>query len=250
MWRRQDNSTSDNTVASGDTVIADDNEDSFGSDSSDTADQSDDAVGDDSSDADNAEFSSETNEALAAAEQETTDDGFTYTTVLDFHKTFALAPGENGNLYAAAYSEGDDNGTALFAQYENIIVGDDGDRILHYYPDEMAVYNASRIRLSYEDQIPKTADIITLSPIDYDSSDSSNPNIYFAVDSKSNVYDLVLCDFTNGADSKVFIVNDQSGIDALTTNVNTRYTVTGAPVSSCYSLALITGMSSNSTTSS
>lgn len=249
LMARQDNSTTSSTTASGDTVISNDETDSFDSDASDTSDQTDDAVDDDSSDANNSEFTEDASKALDEATAESGEDGFTFTTVVDVQKTFALAPGTNGNLLAAAV-DGTNNGSALFATYQNVIIGDDGERILHYYPDEMAVYNASRIRLSYEDQTPKTADVITLSAIDYDSSDSSNPSVYFAVDSKSNVYSLVLCDFSNGADSKVFVVNGESGIESLTKNGNMRFTVTGAPVSACYGLALVAGVSSNSTSSS
>lgn len=249
LTRRQDNGTSTDTVAAGDLVFEDDGETTFDDDISDTSDQTDDAVDDDSDSADSTEYQGDTEKALEEASADEDEDGVTFTTIVDVQNTFALAPGENGNLYAAAI-DGTDNGTALFSLYDTVIVGDDGERLLHYYPDEMAVYNASRIRLSYEDQIPKTADVITLSPIDYDSTSSSNPSVYFAVDSKSNTYNLVLCDFSNGADSKVFIVNDESGIDALTGNVNMRYTVTGAPVTQCYGLAMVAGQSANSTTSS
>lgn len=234
----------DNSTSSADDV---DNEDaSFAS--SDSADETNDAVDDDSSDSGNAEFTADANEALDLSADEQSEDGITFTTLVDVQATFQLIPGNDGNLYAGAYTAGSPSDSGLFASYENIIVGDDQNQILHYYPDEMAVYNASRIRLSSPDVIPKTADAITLSPIDYDNSDSSNPVTYFAIDTKSNVYSLVLCDFSNGADSKVFIVNDQSGLDSLENNVNIKYTVTGAPVTSCYPLAMVSG--GNGTTTS
>jgi len=97
----------------------------------------------------------------------------------------------------------------------------------------MAVYNVSRIGLSSDVVIPKTADPITLSPIAYDQADSSSPTTYFAVTTKQDVYSLVLCSFNDGADSKLFIVNDQSGSDALEDDGNIVYTVIGALVQDC-----------------
>lgn len=111
------------------------------------------------------------------------------------------------------------------------------------------VYNASRVRLSYEDQISKTADVFTIPLIHYDSSSPSNPNVYFAVDSKSNIYNPVLCDPINGADSKVFIVKDESWIDALTKNINMTCIVAGVLVTQYYGLAMVSGQKTDSTSS-
>lgn len=229
LGRRQDVSNTSN-----DTVIANDVEEPFTDDGSVSLTNTE---PNDSPD----DYDDEQATALSFSQDEQNEDGITFTTLVDVQQNFQLVPGEDGNLYAGQYSAGSSSGSALFAQYDNIVFGDDSQRVLHFYPDEMAVYNVSRIRLSSDVVIPKTADAITLSPIDYDQADSSNPTTYFAVTTKQDVYSLVLCNFNNGADSKVFIVNDQSGLDALKNNGNIVYTVTGAPVQDCYPLAMVSG---------
>lgn len=185
------------------------------------------------------DYQDEQSEALSLSKDEQNEDGLTFTTLVDFQKSFMLVPDDDGNIYAGPYSEAPSS--ALFAQYENIIYGDDEDRVLYYYPDEMNVYNVSRIRLSDEYSIPKTAGSISLSPLDYDTGDDSNPLAYFAVTTTSAEYSLVLCNFANEADSKLLIVNGQDGLDSLANNPNIVYTVTGAIVQDCFPLAVVAG---------
>ncbi|KAG9570375.1 hypothetical protein KCU71_g1370, partial [Aureobasidium melanogenum] len=237
VFFRRDNSTmpaSDDD----DEVMADDTEDTF--DDTDNADETDDVVSDDSSTADGAEFEDDTTDALALSADQQSEDGITFNTLIDIQNTFQVVPGTDGNLYTSSLVPGSPSDAGLFAESQNIIVGDDEERVLHYYPDEMATYNVSRIRLSLGSDVPKTADAIALSPIDYDDANDT-PSVYFAVSTKQDVYSLVLCDFSNGADSKIFIINDQSGLDSLQNNTNIKYTVTGAPVQACYPLAIISG---------
>ncbi|KAH0187402.1 hypothetical protein KCU99_g8796, partial [Aureobasidium melanogenum] len=237
VFYRRDNSTmpaSDDD----DEVMADDTEDTF--DDADNADETDDVVSDDSSTADGAEFEDDTTDALALSADQQSEDGITFNTLIDIQNTFQVVPGTDGNLYTSSLVPGSPSDAGLFAESQNIIVGDDEERVLHYYPDEMATYNVSRIRLSLGSDVPKTADAIALSPIDYDNANDT-PSVYFAVSTKQDVYSLVLCDFSNGADSKIFIINDQSGLDSLQNNTNIKYTITGAPVQACYPLAMIAG---------
>ncbi|KAI4724435.1 hypothetical protein E4T49_07826 [Aureobasidium sp. EXF-10728] len=236
IFVRRDNSTV--SASSGDDVIANDTEDTF--DATDNSDETNDVVSDDSSSTDGAEFEDDTSKALSLSADQQTEDGITFDTLIDIQKTFQVVPGTDGNLYTASYTAGSPSDAGLFAESQNVIIGDDEERVLHYYPDEMAAYNVSRIRLSSGTEIPKTADAIALSPIDYDNSDGT-PSAYFAVTTKKDVYSLVLCNFANGADSKIFIVNDQSGLDTLQNNANVKYTITGAPVKDCSPLAVISG---------
>jgi hypothetical protein len=185
---------------------------------SDSSDQTNDAVSDDSTDSDGSEFTSNANDALELSADEQSADGVEFNTIVDVQRTFQLIPGDDGNLFAATYTAGSSSDTGLFGSYQNVVIGDDQERVLHYYPDEMAAYNASRIRLSSGDLIPKTADAITLSPIDSDGSDGENPTTYFAVTTKKDVYSLVVCNF-----------------------VHMKFTVTGAPVKDCSPIAMVSG---------
>lgn len=237
-----DNSTDGTAIddPSGDVDIDNTETSTFGSDSGDVADQGDGAVDDDDSDPDNAEYLSDSTAAMTDADDSMSMDNFTYTTINDLQNTFSIVPGEDGNIYASAL-QGVDNGTSLFAVLDNVVGMDDASRALYYYPDVMSAFNASRIRLGNETHLPKTADFISLMPINYDS-DSSTANPLFAVNSNGDPYLTVLCTFTNGAASKMFIVSDETGIDALQTEA-LRYIVTGAPVDICQVVTLVFGTS-------
>lgn len=223
------NTTSSTSSSTSSTIIENDGEDDFGSNPSDSSadlDPSDPSL---DNDAANAE---------AGASNATTNDGFTYAPILESHGAFALVPGADGNLYAGPASEGAANGSALFGTYDGAAAVDDGGRVLHYYPDVMAAYGASRIRLSDEAQIPRTADFVVLQPLDADGDGQSD--VLFAVDTKGGAYGLVLCDFGNGAASRLFVVSGEDGVQKLMSE-NAKYTVTGAPVTGCDPVALVLG---------
>lgn len=57
--------------------------------------------------------------------------------------------------------------------------------------------------------------------------------LYMPADSGLNIFNPVICNYANGAPSKIFVANGQSGLDSLQTNFNTEFTITGAPVSNC-----------------
>jgi hypothetical protein len=242
LTRRQDNTTSVDDSATDDDdenyVFDDENNyvEDFDNDVATAADLADDAIGDYSEDPDNTAFLENTAKALELASTLDAPTDANYTQLINVQKTLIVVPSTNGNLYAATYSEEliQTNG-ALFGNYDNAIFGDDSGRILHFHPDEMKVYGASRLRLSDEDSIPKTADFITMTLEDVEDNGSA----YFAADTYGNLYNIVMCNFANNAVSKLFVVNGQDGLDALTSNPNVRFTVTGAPVQDCYPLALI-----------
>lgn len=252
MIRRQDNTTSTvSTTSATDSDASDSSDDvkyifdddsnyveSFDNDVATDADLADDATGDYSEDPDNTAFLENTNKALQLASAPDLPDDANYTQLIDISKTLAVIPSANGNLYAATYSEALLQTNAnLFGHYDNSIFGDDSGRYLHFHPDEMKVYGASRLRLSDEDSIPKTADFITLTLQQLD--DSGDQEVYFAGDTYGNLHNIVMCNFANSAVSKLFVVSGQSGLDALVDNENVKYTVTGAPVQECYPLALV-----------
>jgi hypothetical protein len=252
MVRRQDNTTStdasdvSDSSSEDDEYTFDDDSDyveSFDNDVATAADLADDATGDYSDDPDNAAFTENTNKALQLASVQDSPKDANYTQLIDMSKTLAVIPSVNGNLYAATYSEALIQTNAnLFGHYNGEIFGDDSGRFLHFHPDEMKVYSASRLRLSDDDSIPKTADFITLTLQQLD--DSGNQEVYFAADTYGNLYNIVMCNFANSAVSKLFVVDGQKGLDALVENENVKYTVTGAPVQECYPLALIDAPSS------
>ena len=153
-----------------------------------------------------------------------------YVTIADVGNTYSLVSDpDSGNLYVGVAGQG-----TYFAAVDGFVIGDDSDNYLHYHPDVMAAYNVSRIRLSDETAIPKTADIVSLAPVDYDDS-SATPNVYAAIDTMGNVFVTITCDI-EGEDSKVFLARDaEEGIKMLQEQ-KLRYTVTGGVVTDCYYL--------------
>lgn len=90
------------------------------------------------------------------------------------------------------------------------------------------------------------ADMVVFKPID--DGDSSTATALYAVSTAGDAYVSVLCNFANCAASKLFIVNSQEGLDALSTKDST-YIVTGATVSDCTPVGLIYGSSQSSPSS-
>lgn len=103
----------------------------------------------------------------------------------------------------------------------------------------MTKFGVSRFRLSTQDAVPKTAEMVTLVPVDY--SEGASPKVYMALDSMGNSFFPVVCDVQGGA-SKVFLVADsEAGLETLKGN-GLRYIVTGGVVTDCYYLPFMGGM--------
>ena len=149
-----------------------------------------------------------------------------------------LSSDDSGNIYLDSVAAGP-SGDSTFALDTGLVVGDESDRFLHYYPDVMAVFNVSRIRLSTQDAVPATSDIITLAPLDGDSENSA-VSVYIAVDSKGAYFYPVTCNI-EGQPSKVFIVADPvKGLETLLME-ELRYIVTGGVVQECFYIPFMAG---------
>ncbi|KAL9636798.1 MAG: hypothetical protein Q9204_002117 [Flavoplaca sp. TL-2023a] len=142
----------------------------------------------------------------------------------------ALVADPDGNLYYTSIGGG-----SLFASVSDVVEGDASGRYFHYYANSMTTYNVSRIRLSEEDQIPLTAQLIGFAPVDY-SQDGSDPSIYLAVDTNDGVFFPITCDI-QGQKSKVFLATDITQGIAMLKEEELQYTVTGGVVEDCYFLA-------------
>ncbi|KAL9595333.1 MAG: hypothetical protein Q9219_006510 [cf. Caloplaca sp. 3 TL-2023] len=141
----------------------------------------------------------------------------------------ALVANEDGNIYYADPGDGSE-----FAVVGRFVEGDAAGRFFHYYPDTMAAYNVSRIRLSDETHVPRTAGFISLAPVNHDD-DLNTPDVYVAVDTLGEIFFPVTCDIQD-QESKAFLVRDlDQGVQKLL-DPKLRYTVTGGIVEECYFL--------------
>ena len=100
----------------------------------------------------------------------------------------------------------------------------------------MEKFGVSRLRGAWQNNIPKTADLIFLVPESTSLSDV--PYAYVAVSSTKEQFHLITCAFTDNT-SKVFVAkNVTSGIQTLKEE-QLRYIVTGAVVKECAELAWV-----------
>ena len=149
--------------------------------------------------------------------------------IKDKSGSYSLFGDADGNLYIDEADQG-----SQFAEVQGFVVGDDVGRFLHYYPDTMAAYNVSRLRLSDQDEIPKTADFVALVPADYNDNPST-PDIYAAFDTIGGFFFTISCDIEDQA-SKIFLAADPVEGAKTLMDPKLRYTVTGGVVTECYYL--------------
>jgi hypothetical protein len=128
----------------------------------------------------------------------TTSGDVTYASVFDTTNTLSLQAATDGNLYISL-SNATQTTNTTFGISGQTIFGDSLDRLLHYYPDNIAAVGASRIRLASWGSIPETATLISLAPVTVGTS-----TIYVAVDTLGNAFWLYVCAIEDQQD-KVFL---------------------------------------------
>ena len=115
---------------------------------------------------------------------------------------------------------------------QGLIWADESERVLHYYPETMLAYNVSRLRAAWQDEIPKTADVVFLGSASTD--DPGVPYVWAAVNSAAVPLTLVTCTYINDGGSKVFLVDDV-GVGIMNLKLEKlRYTVTSGVVDDCF----------------
>ena len=154
------------------------------------------------------------------------DTDLEFMTITTLHGNTMVLADDNDNI---VYSQG--NGTD-FASISGFVQGD-GARFFHYYPDTMAAYNVSRLRVSDELDVPATAKIIALAPVNYNDNNQTS-DVFVAQDTLGKPYFPVTCDI-RGQPSKAFLVADLTNYQKLLDPI-LRYTVTGGVVQQCYYL--------------
>ncbi|RDW59947.1 hypothetical protein BP6252_13034 [Coleophoma cylindrospora] len=185
------------------------------------------------------------NAAIAAGKNNT--NGLNYTTATDSTGKYLLAAGDNGNFYVETKTAVQVDGATLFALSSNIIVTDESDRFIFYYPNTMAQFGISRLRLGNDTTFPRTADIVSLVPLDFDDS-AVTPGVYVAVgtnqaaNAAKTYFYPVICNYESQV-SKIFLVNDvKLGVLKLA-DPTMRYIVTGGVVTNCSYIAFMSSFS-------
>jgi hypothetical protein len=160
-------------------------------------------------------------------------EGFKYVQMSSKDKTMLLAINNDGN-FVPQDANTNDNAIIFMATTSHVVVTNPSQDIFVYYPQEMAMYNASRVRAVSSSAVPKSADTIAFVPINDDSKDSTD-GTYIAISTDGKAFLPVMCNFANSATSKLFLVDSNSidsGIKALEAS-GTQNTVTGDVISGC-----------------
>lgn len=145
-----------------------------------------------------------------------------------------LAAHDDGNLYLASYP-GVLPGVS-FLSTSSIVTKDEQGRSFHYYPDTMAAYNVSRIRMSNTGETPIGAQLLTLVPV------TSGPGtVYVAIDTQGNTFLLAWCNAPDYSGAKVFLMSPEADGPTILQSTDVQWVVTGDPVSLCAPLLLTSG---------
>ncbi|KAF5242897.1 hypothetical protein FOXYS1_15334 [Fusarium oxysporum] len=166
--------------------------------------------------------------------------GYELALMVDSDVTTMVVSCANGNMYAFLI-EGEDNPycSEMWSTKNDVLITDGAQRFLHYYNNTMSVLGVSRLRVEEEKTIPNGGVIVALVP--YYPDDNSDDYYYLAVDPNDQVFYPIVCDYSDGRGSKMFLASDPDGGAELLKSKDLMYTVTGGEVSDCYALALLQG---------
>lgn len=167
--------------------------------------------------------------ALPTSGATTLSDG--YTQLYDTTGTVQLSSADDGNLYLAAYPG--NSPQTMFYSSGSVIIQDESQRTFHYYPDTMAAYNVSRLRVADLADTPLTSQLITLVPVS-----TSAGTIYGAMDTLGNTFFLTWCNAAGWAGSKIFVTKDYGPSISTLASDEVQWIVTGDEVTLCYPLLL------------
>ncbi|KAF4552267.1 Hypothetical protein D9617_10g072480 [Elsinoe fawcettii] len=143
-----------------------------------------------------------------------------------------LAAAEDGNFYMVADNGAASPGTQFYSQ-DSVAFKDEAERMFHYYPNTMAAYGVSRLRVAQVLDTPLGAQMVTLVPV-------ATPNgvAYVAADTDGHNYLLAWCSAPRWQGSKVFLVGDyEKGLQTLQSG-EVQWVVTGNNVTECDTLVL------------
>jgi hypothetical protein len=156
-----------------------------------------------------------------------------YIAIRDTSSIVQLSANTDGNIYLTPYP-GASPGTA-FLSTGSVVTIDDESRSFHYYPDTMAAYGVSRLRLSTTANATVDSQIITLIP-----THSPLGPIYTAIDTLGHMFLFAWCNAPDWPGAKVFLIKDSTGPQMLQSS-EIQWVVTGNKVTKCAPLLLTSG---------
>ncbi|PSK60237.1 hypothetical protein B9Z65_1135 [Elsinoe australis] len=150
----------------------------------------------------------------------------------DITGIFQLLPDADGNLYLSKnYSVS--NPAANFALTTGVVYSDAQSRLLLFFPDTMAAYSASRIRLATTSAIPKGSRLLTWVPLGL-----NNSTVFTAMDTTGRYYFPVACVYSDSDKIKVLLVKNSLGNLSFLEDEKLQHVLTGGVVQNCEPIAL------------
>lgn len=157
-----------------------------------------------------------------------TESNLTSVVVTSGYDNSTFGTGEDGNFYLFA----NDELAESFGYQDGVMPATEEDELMFYYTDAMENLGVSRMRYGNPEDVPVTADFLSLLAINNDD-DVSTPSLVLPVNTAGDAFWPVLCDYSDGQYSKFFLVRDlDAGIVTLESE-EVRHIVTGGIVSQC-----------------
>jgi hypothetical protein len=173
-------------------------------------------------------------------------DGYTYQllTILDGSIIFASCG--SGAIYGIAADSPDNPAcTKIWASYNGVLVADGAQRLLHYYSNTMNATGVSRLRVADEESVPEGSVVVVFAAFRANntgpSGNSTDDGYYIAVDTDLNVFYPVLCTYTDGSLSKMFVVTDPVAGLTVLQSADVEFSITGGAVKACYVMPILMG---------
>ncbi|EON96487.1 hypothetical protein UCRPA7_8026 [Phaeoacremonium minimum UCRPA7] len=148
----------------------------------------------------------------------------------------------NGAIYAVS-PDGPDNPscTPNWETYNDVIVADGADRIMHYYSHTMEAVGVSRLRVSNQQSVPEKGTIVAFIADDSDEDTSEDGGYFAALDPDMNVFYPVLCTYSDGNPARMFLAADPEKGPEILQSEDLEYSITGGKVDKCYTMPLLMG---------
>ncbi|OBT39405.1 hypothetical protein VE00_10342 [Pseudogymnoascus sp. WSF 3629] len=170
-------------------------------------------------------------------------DGYTYQQLTVPDGSFNFVSCADGSIYGIGSSTPDSNlvgCSEMWATYNDTLVADGSQLLLYYYSNTMNATGVSRLRVADEESMPKRAVTVAMAALANDGN-STDQTYYLAFDEYNNVYYPVLCTYTDGTASKLFLAADPVAGVTMLQSAAVEFSITGGNVGSCFAMPVIMG---------
>ncbi|KAI8298125.1 hypothetical protein K4K61_012024 [Colletotrichum sp. SAR11_59] len=165
------------------------------------------------------------------------DTGREFGIITDSSNSSMIISCSNGNMYPVSIGSPENAVCSeLWAAAQDVLIYDGAERLMHYYTNTMSVLGVSRLRVGPEFVAPAGAAVVTWAV--YTAPDGTNESYYVAVDSHDGLFYPIICDYSDGTASRLFLAKDPVAGVTLLESADVMYSVTGGQVSTCQTVAL------------